>query len=136
MRTTINPHGTSHRVNMLAWLVLLGATVATLALGGCAPMNVEMGRKFDPGVLEQSLHTGDSTQTDVRKVLGEPFGTGRALMPFHESPRTVWSYMYQRGSIDVGTGANDSDMWLLFVFFDGDRFDGYMWNTAKLRSAK
>jgi hypothetical protein len=133
MRTSL-PEGRAAK--FAAWLISLAVATLILGLGGCAPINFEMGRKFDPDALEQSLHTGDSTQADVRKTLGEPFGTGRALMPFHETPRTVWTYSYQRGSFNMGSGESDTDMLLLFVFFAGDRYDGYIWGAAKLQSPK
>ena len=135
MRKAMNPRGRGPS-GILAGLFLLVAATVAAGLSGCAAVNFEMGRKFDANVLEQSLRTGDSTQADVRQALGEPFGTGRALMPFHESPRTVWSYIYQGGSFNVGSGESDSNLQLLFVFFAGDRFDGYMWNAAKLESPK
>ena len=125
---------TGFRATTVAWVLCLGAVLAML--GGCAPMQFETGRKFEPAVLEQSLRTGESTQADVKRTLGEPFGTGRALMPFHESPRTVWTYSYQRGSINMGSGESESDMLLLFVFFDGEKYDGYIWGGGKMASAK
>jgi hypothetical protein len=135
MPTTMTLPG-GHAAKFAAWLFSLTVATVIAGLGACAPVNFETGRKFDPDVLEQSLHPGDSTESDVRKTLGEPFGTGRALMPFHETPRTVWTYSYQRGSFNMGSGESDTDMLLLFVFFAGDRYDGYIWGAAKLQSAK
>ena len=95
-------------------------------------MHFETGRKFNPSLLEQSLKTGVSVQADVRRALGEPYGKGRALMPFHESDRTVWTYYYERGSFDMGSGETHDQRLYLFVFLAGDRLDGYMWFASKL----
>jgi hypothetical protein len=107
------------------WLVAAG-------LAACGTVQFETGGRFDPAVLEQSLKTGVSTQVDIIRALGEPYSQGRALMPFHEADRAVWTYYYERGSVDIGSGrANDQRMYL-FVFIAGDRFDGYMWFASKL----
>jgi hypothetical protein len=53
-------------------------------------------------------------------------------MPFHESDRTVWTYYYERVSVDVGASAMRGERLYLFVFLAGDRFDGYMWFESKL----
>jgi hypothetical protein len=135
MRTTMRLSGSRPR-KLAAWLFWVAVAILVVGFGGCAPIQFETGRKFDPDVLESSLHSGNSTQIDVRKMLGEPFGTGRALMPFQDTARTVWTYSYQRGSMDIGSGESDTDMLMLFVFFDGDRYDGYIWGAAKLQSAK
>ena len=93
----------------------------------------QSGSKFNPALLEQSLRTGSSTQGDVQAALGEPYGRGRALMPFHEGDRTVWTYYYERGSIDASTFATKDQRIYLFVFFAEDRFDGYMWFASEMR---
>ncbi len=118
------------RCGTAVWLLalLFGAT----ALGGCGSVRFEMGRAFDPGLIEQSLQTGVSTQADVKRALGEPYGKGRALMPFHESDRTVWTYYFGQGSVDPSSGKMEDRRRYLFVFLDGDRFDGYMWFASKL----
>jgi len=113
-----------------AWLFALLVGIAALA--GCGTVQFETGRKFDPSSLERSLKTGVSTQTDLKTVLGKPYGKGRALMPFHPSDRTVWTYYYEQGSVDVGSGNLTDQRLYLFVFIDGDRYDGYMWFASKL----
>lgn len=114
-----------------AWVIALALVAA--GIGGCGTLQVQAGRKFDPAALEQSLKVGASRQSDVKAALGEPYGEGRALMPFHESDRTVWTYFYDRGSIDASTLAMQDQRTYLFVFFAGDRLDGYMWFASELR---
>jgi hypothetical protein len=114
-----------------AWLmaVLLGA----VALAGCGgPVRFEIGRAYDPGLIEESLKIGVSTREDVKRVLGEPYGKGRALMPFHESDRTVWTYYFDQGSVDPSSWKMQDQRRYLFVFLDGERFDGYMWFASTL----
>lgn len=129
--TTLDLHENC-RTRPIKWA--LSFLVALTVLAGCAPVRFETGRKFETSVLEQSLRTGESTQNEVRQTLGEPSGTGRALLPFHESPRTLWTYSFQRGSINLGNGESEVEMVLLFVFFAEDRYDGYIWGSAKMES--
>jgi hypothetical protein len=101
--------------------------------GGCGTVQFQGGSKFDPALLEQSLKIGVSAQADVKATLGEPYGQGRALLPFHESDRTVWTYFYERGSVDAATFATQDHRTYLFMFFAGDRLDGYMWFASEYR---
>jgi len=110
----------------------LAALAATL-LNACGPMQSRVGRQFDPGQLEQKLQVGVSTEADVRAVLGEPYGRGRAMMPYHDSPRVVWTYFHDQAVVDLGSGKMDSRRQYLFVFLLGDRFDSYMWFNGELR---
>lgn len=119
-------------VRASAWAA--GAVLAAMTLGGCSTVvEFEAGGQFNPALLEQSLKTGVSTQGDVKTALGEPYGRGRALMPFHESDRTVWTYYYERGSVAVTSMEMKDRRVYLFVFFAEDRFDGYMWFASEMR---
>lgn len=113
----------------VCWVIVL---FSMAALGGCGTMHFEVGTRFNPDTLEQSFKTGVSTRADVKRVLGEPYGRGGALMPFHESDRTVWTYYYERGSFDMGSGETHDQRLYLFVFLAGDEFDGYIWFASKL----
>jgi hypothetical protein len=110
----------------------LGVLAAAL-LNACGPIQYRAGRQFDPGQLERQLQAGVSRDADVHAILGEPYGQGRAMMPYHDSPRTVWSYFHDQSVIDLGNGKVDSRRQYLFVFFLGDRFDSYMWFNGELR---
>jgi hypothetical protein len=77
-----------------------------------------------PDVVESALRVGESTSADVLKVLGEPLGKGRAMLPIDPQPRTLWAYFYAEGDL------NDSRGMFLFVYFLRDRYDGYMWFSS------
>jgi hypothetical protein len=115
-----------------------GCVAAALAvlLTACGTIQVEAGAPFDPGKLESVLKPGASTQADVKNALGEPYGRGGAYLPFHDSPRTTWTYFFERGSADLGKGEMNDERIFLFVFFANDKFDSYMWFTSALTAAK
>lgn len=112
---------------------IVGLVLAGLMVGGCGTVEFQSGSTFNPALLEQSLRTGSSTQADVQAALGEPYGRGRALMPFHEADRTVWTYYFERGSVNASTLETKDQRIYLFVFFAEDRFDGYMWFASEIR---
>jgi hypothetical protein len=111
----------------------MGIAVLSAGIGGCGTVQIQGGTKFNPELLEQSLKTGVSKQADVKAALGEPYGQGRALMPYHESAQTVWTYFYEWGSIDAASMATQDQRIYLFMFFADDRLDGYMWFASELR---
>ncbi len=100
---------------MVVFLVLLSA--------GC-DIKVRVGTRPDTTVLEKSLRIGESTRADVLAALGEPYGKGRAVLPIDRKPRTMWSYYYEEGDL------KDDRRIFLFVYFDQDRYDGYMWFSS------
>jgi hypothetical protein len=109
------------------------AIVTAALVNGCGPMQYRAGRPFDPALLEQKLQVGKSGEADVRALLGEPYGQGKAMMPYQDSPRKLWSYFYDQATIDIGSGRMESQRRYLFVFFAGDRLDSYMWFNGDLR---
>lgn len=117
----------------MAWLVTL--TFAWL-LTACGTVRIEAGTTFDTGKLESELRPGISTQRDVEAALGQPYGKGGALLPFHDAPRVTWTYFQERGDIDLGSGSMNDQRVYLFVFFRGDTYDSYMWFTSALAPAK
>ncbi len=104
--------------------------LASGQLAGCGPIQVRAGKKPDVAVLNKSLQIGNATQQGVLAVLGKPDGRGRSMMPWQSSPRTVWTYYYEEGLIDLGGENSDDRRIFLFLFFDGDRFDGYLWFSS------
>jgi hypothetical protein len=89
---------------------------------GCIPnIRIRMGQRPDTDVLEKSLRMGESRSKDVIAILGEPFGKGRIMLPIDPKPRTMWTYYYAEGDLQDARGI------YLFVHFDEDRYDGYMW---------
>jgi hypothetical protein len=99
--------------------------VVLIFTSGCMNMKFKAGKQIDPGVIDKTFHLKESTTTDVLNVLGEPFGKGKAMLPVaHETSRTMWTYFYEQGDM------KDSRGMYLFVFFDQDRYDGYMWFSS------
>jgi hypothetical protein len=78
----------------------------------------------DTSKLETSLQPNISTKDDVLKVLGEPRNSGGALLPGHDSPRDMWVYYFEEGSL------SDDRRIFLFVFFKEGRYDGYKWFSS------
>ena len=109
---------------IFAKLAVAALTLATVA--GCS-VSARTGPDFDPTVLGSTLQLGTATQADVRGALGEPFAKGGAMMPFQDRPHLTWTYFAERGSASMGSGRMNERLKYLFVFFDGDRMDGYLW---------
>lgn len=107
--------GAGHRGCLLA--------VAALVLAGCE-INTEVGRQVDVLALEDRLIAGTSTRADIVAALGEPFGEGRAMFPFHETPRDVLAYYYERGDLE------ENQRTFLWVFVDDGRYGGHMWFSS------
>jgi hypothetical protein len=112
---------------------LAGSLAAAALLAGCGSLDFRVGEEFDPTLLKRNLQPGVSTSAQIEALLGEPFGTGRAMMPYHDGPRTVWTYYSELGSVDLGSGAVHDKRRYLFVFLVDDVFDGYMWFDSKLQ---
>jgi hypothetical protein len=97
-------------------------------LTGC--VNIAISRKPDVNALEQSLQIGESTRDDVRRVLGEPFGNGQSLYPWDGQVRETWIYYYAQATM------NESHRLVLFVYFDQEKFGGYMWWSSLPEESK
>ena len=108
-----------------------------LGLAGCA--NVSTGTFRDPSPISR-LRRGESTKADVLAALGVPNGAGAALFPMAPSVRQeIWYYEDQEAAASVGLGSEmkmQLRMQQIFVFFKGDRFDGYFWTTGSSRPAQ
>lgn len=104
----------------------LGLLIVFLLLtSGCvSQIQIRIGNKPDPDVLARSLRLGESTRDDVLATLGQPSGKGRAMLPFDNAPRTMWSYYYEEGDL------KDARRIFLFIYFDEDRYGGYMWFSS------
>lgn len=120
--------GHSYLVLKTALSMLLLAVTAA----GCAlDMEIRMGRRPNLSAIEQRLRVGQSTTDDVLAVLGPPGGKGFAMLPIDPRQRTTWSYTYFEGFVQPG-GETRGDMrgLMLFVFFEQDRYAGYMWFSS------
>lgn len=117
--------GRGEGLGRLAGIGMLSlAVVFSSMAAGCGNIRLRMGNRPDTDVLEKSLRLGESTRADVRAALGQPSGKGRAMHPFDTKPRTMWSYYYEEGDL------KDARRIFLFVYFDQDRYDGYMWFSS------
>jgi hypothetical protein len=116
----------------LRGFVAAAAVAAAALLAACGTVNFEGGRPFDAALLDTALKAGVSTRAEVVAALGEPAGRGGAQLPFHDAPRIAWTYFWERGSLDMGRGSMNDERVYCFVFFDGDRLDGYLWFTSRL----
>ena len=67
------------------------------------------------------LKVKSSTKADVLNALGPPRGGGRSQFPVEDSPRELWWYYYEEGTL------KDSQRIFLFIFFDSNRYDGHLW---------
>lgn len=96
------------------------------ALAGCVGLAAWTRTGIRPNValLEDELRVGESTKADVRYFLGRPYGQGGDMLPTASVARSTWVYYYAEES------ASTSRYVLLLVFFDGDRYDGYLWFSS------
>lgn len=107
----------------LACLVLLIAAV------GCVSGRMVMGVPPRVERLERELQIGKSTADDVRRVLGEPDGRGESSLGIHDGHRTVWSYYYEFSDFS----GSEVERWgrtFLWVYLDGQVYDGYLWFSS------
>lgn len=103
------------------WVAALGL----LALAaGCSAPPITIGYRAPTDSLDR-LVSEKSSAADVRAALGEPRGHGAARYTSDQPLRKVWYYEFIRLKGDQ-IGLN-----LLLVFFRDDRYDGYLWFSAK-----
>lgn len=104
----------------------LSALLVVLALAGCADIRIRMGTRPRVELLDTQLQVGSSTQADVRRLLGEPYGRGRSFLPIdpEQRPMSIWTYYFEEGDL------SDSRRVFLFVYLDEDVFRGYMWFSS------
>jgi hypothetical protein len=91
---------------------------------GCTTVWTRTGARPNIVVLEAELRVGESTKADARYFLGEPYGQGRDMLPTLSVARSTWVYYYAEES------GSANEYVVLLVFFDGDRYDGYMWYSS------
>ena len=115
-------HAAYHRwAHGLAFFFLV---LTLLLVWNCGGPVMTFGRMPDTSKLESSLKPEISTRAEVLEVLGSPRNSGGAMLPGHDSPRDMWVYYYEEGTM------SDARRIFLFVFFLEDRYDGYMWFSS------
>ena len=97
--------------------------LAVLTLVGCGDV-IRIGRLADTSRLEAALKPGLSSRDDVLRELGAPRSSGAALLPGWDRPRETWFYLYEEG------GLTDFHRCYIYVFFDGAKYDGYLWFSS------
>ncbi len=90
--------------------------------------------QFPPLAVVQSVLQRGVSRDVVRDALGEPGGTGHARIPPPHVPLEIW--YYHDIEIEDATAQGDyvrMDLRqrILFVFFDGDRVEGFLWTSNK-----
>lgn len=111
--------------------IVLGVYFLAGIAAGCAPLHIRVGSRPNLPGIEQRLRVGQSTTDDVLAVLGPPRGKGLAMLPIDPKQRTTWSYAYSQGYIQTGSESRgDMRSLVLFVFFEQDRYAGYMWFSS------
>jgi hypothetical protein len=119
-KLTIWDKTVNNAARCLAMLLIAGA------LPSCVSLQVRAGRRPNTDLLESQLTLGKSSEADVSRILGAPLGRGRVALPHHSLGQTdnMWTYYYEEGTLE------ESRRVFLFVYFDGGRFDGYMWFSS------
>ncbi len=103
------------------WMGVLGLLVL---VAGCAAPPITIGYRAPLQNLDR-LISEKSSAADVRAALGEPRGYGAARFTRDQPLRRVWLYEFtQVKGLQVG-------VYMLLVFFRDDRYDGYLWFSAK-----
>ena len=115
------------------------AALMLAASAACTP-SASVGRMPSVEPLTSSLVLGVSTRDDVRRELGDPSGQGGYLFIVDYRPRDVWMY-HELKVADMkavrDTVVMNMRQQILLVFFNGDRYDGYMWySNAGTAAAK
>ena len=102
-------------------------------VGGMRPPPVTTGAFPDVSRIESDLKRGVSTKIDVQRLLGAPNGLGNSLLPPDSGPREVWFY---EDVASTGMRSGEDVTWvdlrqqILLVFFEQEKFDGFMWFTG------
>lgn len=115
-------------------IALVPPLVIFLLVSGCMKVHFSVNTRPNVSALEDFLKVGQSDEANVLAVLGTPSGKGKEMFPigqewgtlnnYRQKQRTMWTYYYEEGSF------KDDRRIFLFVFFDGDRYDGYMWFSS------
>lgn len=128
------------RIRLLRSVLLASLTVLAAA-GHAQERVVTTGGFRNLDRIETDLRRGLSTREDVRRLLGEPNGTGGALFPTATHANDVWAYEnIEAKSVTAVQGPQPTlqmhNRWqLLLIFFDGNLFDGFLWFTSAAEGA-
>lgn len=94
---------------------------------GCSMIfDIESGNRFNASLIENNLKPCFSSESDVIRLLGVPGGKGQALMPFHDSQRTVLTYYFEQGRLSFPDYQGKDRRNYLFVFLKNNIYEGYL----------
>jgi len=107
------------------WCVSLASLLifAGFGLSGCSPV-IQVGRLPDVSRIEKDLILKVSTRDDVLRILETPKGDGGIFLPIDKHARDCWFYYYEESTMQ------NNQRIFLFILFDGDYYDGYMWFSS------
>lgn len=116
--------------------VLFPAMALVLAACAESPERIASIDVFrDTKRIETELRKGYSTMEDVRRILGEPTGSGAVFIAsVQQRPRELWFYQdIELTGIKSSKGQFDLEMrqQILLVFLRDGTFDGFMWFSNK-----
>lgn len=106
----------------LVFLLVLAGCTQTLLIFGSPPRADQL----------DTLRLGESTKADVLLALGQPQGEGVARLPTLSTSQAIWSYDYTEAKLNLewSVSAKVIDLNVLLVFFDHDKYDGYLWLSS------
>ena len=118
--------------------LLFSVVFSTIA----ANADIKMGTGVFPDAraIEGNLMRGKSTREDVKRLLGIPSGTGRAMLPgtgdnneFVE-PYDVWYYedIASKVHSEENVMVMDIRLQILLIFFKEKKFHGYFWTSNEV----
>ena len=107
-----------------------GILLMLSVLTGCVNVQIRMGTEVEPENIETALQFNQSTKGDVRRLFGAPDGIGAYVSPITGKYSTMWSYYFAQGTLKV------MDDIFLFVYFDGDVYEGYLWFENTIEAAR
>jgi hypothetical protein len=114
---------------------VIAIIVVAAAVSGCGQLNIRLGSLPPMERLERDLVIGQSTRVDIERVLGRPTAEGRSLLPVDPEGKTynLWTYYYAEAEI-VGLKGKDARGLYLYIYLDGDRYQGYLWFSSLRQS--
>ena len=110
----------------LLWGLWMGVLCFLVLAAGCAaPRPMTIGYRTSLQNLDR-LISEKSSVVDVREALGQgPRGHGSARFSRDQPLRKVWFYEFMQIKGDQVSVS------ILLIFFREDRYDGYLWFSAK-----
>jgi len=115
------------------WTWWLGA-ICLILLAGCMPQRVSTIDEFrDTKLLETQLKKGTSTVEDIKRILGEPTGSGAVFVASANHPPADILFYQDMELTDMKVSDAKKAIELKFrqqilvVFVRDGLFDGFMW---------